>query len=207
MSLNEKFLEIRSSVNYLQKKKNGEAKYSFVSSTDVVAPIREKMCELGLLLLPNLKNHTMTKIFEGEKSTTILTELDIEYTWIDVESGESLIVSWYGQGVDISGEKGVGKALTYAEKYFLLKFFNIPSDNDDPDTFENKKKKTGAKKTTPTEPKQPASTKFINMEQKEVLKKNLTPKKFAEVMNACGGRLTEDKYWQLLQENEGWDNG
>jgi hypothetical protein len=39
---------------------------------------------------------------------------------------------WYGQGID-SGERGVGKAMTYAEKYFLLKFFNIPTDEDDPD--------------------------------------------------------------------------
>ena len=46
-------------------------------------------------------------------------------------------MSFYGQGVDISGEKGVGKALTYAEKYFLLKFFNIPTDEADPDDANN----------------------------------------------------------------------
>ena len=32
--------------------------------------------------------------------------------------------------VDIAGEKGVGKALTYGKKYFLLKFFNIATDKD-----------------------------------------------------------------------------
>ena len=37
------------------------------------------------------------------------------------------------------GEKGVGKALTYAEKYFMLKFFNIPTDKDDPDSFQKKR--------------------------------------------------------------------
>jgi hypothetical protein len=46
--------------------------------------------------------------------------------------------TWYGQGVDIAGEKGVGKAMTYAEKYFMLKFFNIPTDKDDPDSFQDK---------------------------------------------------------------------
>lgn len=34
--------------------------------------------------------------------------------------------------------EGIGKALTYAEKYFLLKQFNIPTDNDDPDSFQQR---------------------------------------------------------------------
>ena len=54
-------------------------------------------------------------------------------TWHDVESGERMEVPWYAQGVDLAGEKGVGKALTYAEKYFLLKFFHVPTKKDDPD--------------------------------------------------------------------------
>jgi hypothetical protein len=45
---------------------------------------------------------------------------------------------FYAQGVDIAGEKGVGKALTYGEKYFLLKTFNIATDKDDPDAFQEK---------------------------------------------------------------------
>ena len=32
----------------------------------------------------------------------------------------------------------MGKALTYGEKYFLLKFFNIATDKDDPDSFQRK---------------------------------------------------------------------
>jgi hypothetical protein len=59
-------------------------------------------------------------------------------TWVDTESGEELSIPWYGQGVDLAGEKGVGKALTYAEKYFILKQFNIPTDKDDPDAFQDK---------------------------------------------------------------------
>ena len=35
-------------------------------------------------------------------------------------------------------EKGVGSALTYAERYFFLKYFNVPTDDDDPDSFQEK---------------------------------------------------------------------
>jgi len=67
-----------------------------------------------------------------------LTEIEIDYTWINAEEpNEKITCHWYGQGLD-TGEKGVGKALTYAEKYFMLKFFNIPTDKDDPDSFQDK---------------------------------------------------------------------
>ena len=36
-------------------------------------------------------------------------------------------------------EKGLGSALTYAERYFLLKFFHIATDEDDIDNEQRKK--------------------------------------------------------------------
>jgi len=67
-------------------------------------------------------------------------------TWVNIDLPEEVVkVNWYAQGVDLAGEKGVGKALTYGEKYFMLKFFNIPTDKDDPDAFQDK---TEAKKPT-----------------------------------------------------------
>jgi hypothetical protein len=60
-------------------------------------------------------------------------------TWVNADKPDEVIeCPWYGQGVDIAGEKGVGKALTYAEKYFILKQFNIATDKDDPDAFQEK---------------------------------------------------------------------
>lgn len=110
------------------------------------------MDELGLLLVPAI---TGTKVSESvvefiekdkwgnqkpKRTTTYFTELTLEMTWINAENPEEQIkVPWYGQGVDIAGEKGVGKALTYAEKYFLLKQFNIATDKDDPDSFQQDK--------------------------------------------------------------------
>lgn len=60
------------------------------------------------------------------------------FRWVNAENPEDYLeVPWYGQGVD-DGEKGVGKALTYAEKYFVLKFFHIATDKDDPDSWAGK---------------------------------------------------------------------
>jgi hypothetical protein len=62
-----------------------------------------------------------------------MTEMFFEMVWMDADSMETMSVPWYAQGVDLAGEKGVGKAATYAEKYFLLKFFHVSTKKDDPD--------------------------------------------------------------------------
>ena len=65
------------------------------------------------------------------------TELIMTMTWVNTDNpDEKIECPWYAQGVDTAGEKGVGKALTYGEKYFLLKFFNIATDDMDPDSFQ-----------------------------------------------------------------------
>lgn len=139
MNIYQKLIEVRKTVPYLQKEAKG-FQYNYVSSSQVLSAVRAKMDEVGLMLVPRVVSHQVTR--EGdEKKSTYFTELEIEFEWINAENPEERIVcSWYGQGIDIAGEKGVGKALTYAEKYFLLKTFNIATDNDDPDSFQEKPK-------------------------------------------------------------------
>ncbi len=150
MNIYEKLLEVRKACDYLQKKKHeGAVTYDYVSSSDVLFAVREAMNEHGLLLIPQVTSHTLAfKDAVGGKQH--MTEIDMTFTWVNIEDPkETLEIAWYGQGVD-TGEKGVGKAYTYAEKYFILKFFNIPTDKDDPDAFQ---KKQGAEpKAKPTDP-------------------------------------------------------
>jgi len=165
MNIYQKLIEVRKAVPYLQKEDKG-AQYAYVGSSKVLSNVRSKMDELGLLLVPAVIG---TKVSESvveyiekdkygnekpKKTTTYFTELTLEMTWINAENPEEQIkVPWYGQGVDIAGEKGVGKALTYAEKYFLLKQFNIATDKDDPDSFQQDTSKLPQHYTDKTEPK------------------------------------------------------
>lgn len=146
MNIYEKLLKIKESVEYLKKAQKSQ-QYDFVSSSQVIAALRSNMNEQKLLLVPNVEEAKFSTIIEktnakGNLTADLLTEVFITYTWINAEKPEEILsVKWYGQGLDTSGEKGVGKAYTYAEKYFLLKFFNIPTDKDDPDFFEQKQKR------------------------------------------------------------------
>lgn len=138
MNIYEKLNEIHKNVGYIQKGQQG-SQYQYVGSSDVLAVVRQQMNEHGLILLPSVKNGSV-KEFETKKGTLqIFTELTMTMTWLNTEKPEEKIeLDWYAQGMDLAGEKGVGKALTYGEKYFLLKFFNIATDKDDPDTFQEK---------------------------------------------------------------------
>jgi hypothetical protein len=136
MGLYHKLIQIRKTCTYLKKDNQGY-QFKYVSSSQTLGTLRNKMDELGVLLIPGIKWHQVTEHANSKGNKEFFTELEVEFTWMDAETGESLTCPFYAQGID-SGEKGVGKAMTYAEKYFMLKFFNIATDKDDPDAFQNK---------------------------------------------------------------------
>lgn len=131
----EKLLEMQRRVDsVIRDGKNLSDKYDFASDENVLDTFRPLMDELGLLLIPSVTGAQLHEGTTRSGTARYLTEMTIQMTWHDVESGEELTVPWYAQGVDLAGEKGVGKALTYAEKYFLVKFFHVATKKDDPDT-------------------------------------------------------------------------
>lgn len=156
MNIYQKLIEVRKTVPYLQKESKGH-QYQYVGSSQVLAAVRAKMDEVGLLLVPSVKAHTVTPENSNGRMT-YFTELEMDFTWVNAEKpDEKIVCSWYGQGIDIAGEKGVGKALTYAEKYFMLKSFNIATDKDDPDSFQEKQEgSNGKRESAATSSKPPA---------------------------------------------------
>ena len=153
MNLYEKLLEMQKQVDTVIKdEKNLSDKYDFASDENVLERFRPMMDEYGLLLIQKADRAELHEGSTKTGTTRYMTELYYSMIWHDVESGEELAVPWYAQGVDLAGEKGVGKAATYAEKYFLLKFFHVPTKKDDPDgdartgSGEKKQKGTAAAK-------------------------------------------------------------
>jgi len=134
----QKLLEVQKAVTYLQRNARSKAggSYSYVSSALVLERIRAEMDAQGLILLAATVEERLhiDGAYSYAEKKQHFTELVMEFTWINVDNPEEReVCRWYGQGID-NGEKGPGKAMTYAEKYFLLKFFHIATgDHDDPD--------------------------------------------------------------------------
>lgn len=133
-SIYKKLLELQKAVVGLTKDKSGNS-YQYVSGDKLLSIVRPKMDELGLLLIPEVEESNYTRqdynTSKGEKSE-IFCALRLKFTWVDAESGETVVCHWASSGQN-NWDKGLGSALTYGERYFLLKFFHIATDKDDVD--------------------------------------------------------------------------
>ena len=129
-----KLLEIQKRVKGLAKDKQGNS-YSYVSGSKALGVIRPAMDELGVLLIPEVADATYTRqdysTSKGQKSEMFVS-LTMNFVWVDVESGDTISIKWASSGMN-AWDKGLGSALTYGERYFLLKFFHIQTDYDDVD--------------------------------------------------------------------------
>ncbi|OFB49362.1 single-stranded DNA-binding protein [Staphylococcus haemolyticus] len=124
--------------------------YSYVSGSQVLHRIRNKMIENNLLLVPktseeNYKQIDATRFNKkaGREITTseFIVEMKLTYVWINADKPEEQFeVTFYAVGQQDDVSKAHGTALTYAERYFLMKFFNIPTDEDDADAKQKQEK-------------------------------------------------------------------
>jgi len=134
MNIYQKLLEIQKKINGLGKDKSS-FNFKYVTGSKVLEHIKPLMNELGLVLkqevlsIENTRQDYPTK--QGNKSE-ILSKVMMRFTWIDCETGEK-DENLFGANGQNDWEKGLGSALTYAERYFLLKFFHIATDEDDID--------------------------------------------------------------------------
>jgi hypothetical protein len=142
MKIYEKLLTIQKRINGLGKDK-ATYNYKYVTGDKLLGEIKPMMNDLGLLLKQEVLSIENTRqdysTAKGNKSE-ILSKVMMKFTWIDTETGEK-DENLFGANGQNDWEKGLGSALTYAERYFLLKYFHIATDEDD---IDNDQRKTSA---------------------------------------------------------------
>lgn len=143
--------------------------YNYVSGSQVLEAIRPKMNDLGLLLKPEIIEITNERQDYNTKTgskSEILTKVIQCYTWIDTDSGEREVCQWGANGQN-DWEKGLGSALTYGERYFLLKFFHIPTDEDDVDNSSRKANNPSNQPAQKQQQSKPKGKKWLNVYTKD----------------------------------------
>jgi hypothetical protein len=127
LNLYQRISAVMQDVTYLQKDGHVQYKnvnYKAVSETKVTAAVRSSLIQYGLVVIP----HTI----QNHKKEGTLTSVDVAYKIVNIDNPEEFeIVMSAGSGND-TGDKGIGKALTYAYKYLFLRMFAIPT-GEDPD--------------------------------------------------------------------------
>ena len=115
----------------------GAAKYNYVSGAKLLGVIRPLMDKLGLILtqeVVDIKNEPITYMTRNGEKTEMFTTAHIRFTWVDTDDGSQVVNDFFANGMN-AWDKGLGSALTYAERYYLMKTFHIATDEDDVDAL------------------------------------------------------------------------
>lgn len=158
MNIYEKLLNISNEIGSVNKNLEvgfGQAKYKAVGEADVLKAVKELEKKYGIYSYPCKRTIIDSSVIEtinskGEPKKNLYERIETIYRFVNVEKPDEYIeITTYGDGIDPS-DKSVGKAMTYADKYALLKAYKIVT-GDDPDQHasEELKSKTPSKAEEP----------------------------------------------------------
>lgn len=109
--------------------RNTNQNYAFIEQAYMMAVLRPLFVTHGLVILPEIISTDWHQA-EGAKQTTARCQM--RFTLVNADNpAEKLECLWAAEGADM-GDKGVNKAGTSGEKYWLMKMLML-SDKDDPD--------------------------------------------------------------------------
>ena len=195
----------------------GNAKYKAVSERDIldaVKPIEEKH---GVYSYPASREVLESNLLESEdtytdyngnttvkQKTTFMTRIKTVYRFVNIEKPDDFIETiTFAEGID-SQDKGSGKAMTYADKYALMKAYKISTGEDpdqDPSEDKNYKKKGNGNKPKEDKPQPKQKTPREQLIAK-LNEKGIDVNEYAKEKGLTA-KTTPERFTELLKELEG----
>lgn len=152
LNIHQRMNQIMKSLCYIQKEGQAPAAaggYKFVKHDDVAREVRNRLLEFGVNAIPTVaEHHSEILIAEGTQAKTLYTQVAVDVAFINIDKPDDRIVvrSW-GYGLDRQ-DKSVGKAISYAVKYAMLKAFCLET-GDDPEADAPPSDPPPAQRSTP----------------------------------------------------------
>lgn len=206
LTLKQKLLELKKKVSIMQKNASGYG-YKYVTEDSILLAINEDMIKMGVKLTPQIVpgtlysevvNYTDAK---GKAKTDVFVKSEMQFIWEDVVTGEREIINWALAGQQSDGSQAFGSGLTYANRYFLLKYFNVATSDEDPDAIRSKMQAEEERKKLSA-----IQTKIKNAYSK-LISKYQTQEKVYEILGTTKQQFTKDyndknKHASLLEQME-----
>jgi len=154
-----KLAKVMAAVERLPKEGyNEHFKYNFVTDATVADSIRKELGKQGVAFFAEITDAKQELAPTGK---SIKTSIWIEFTFACGETGETVVKRWRAEALD-NQDKGINKAVTSAEKYFLLKTFVMgagddPDESKEPATTKKTTKRKSPRKKGAKSPKEPAT--------------------------------------------------
>ena len=166
----------------------GKSAYKAVGESDVLSAVKPIEREYGVYSYPVSRKIidtnvlTTTSEYDGKvtEKNQLFMRIETVYRFVNMDNtAEYIDITTYGDGVD-SQDKACGQAMTYADKYALLKAYKIET-GDDPDQNKSEDLKSVGKVDKKASPK-----------QVEILAKNYTGDNLAKLLELNGVEKLED---------------
>ncbi len=128
--------ELRTIGKNLKIETGKNSSYRAVSERDIIDAVKPLEKKHGIYSFPMEREIVQTDLLEREtnygKKYDRFMRIKTVYRFVNVENpSEHIDMVTYADGID-AGDKATGKAMTYADKYALMKAYKI-STGDDPD--------------------------------------------------------------------------
>lgn len=151
MNIYEKMSRITSEIKNVNKNLEvgvGKNKYKATGEADVLKAVKELEEKYRIYSYPSSRKIVDREILENKKeydngttltNNQIFMRLEIMYRFVNIDNPQEYIdIPTYGDGVDTQ-DKAPGKAMTYGDKYALMKAYKIitgedPDQNGSPET-------------------------------------------------------------------------
>lgn len=200
MNLFEKMAKITAELATVQKnltiQQAKNSSYKAVSERDIIDAVKPLEEKYGIYSYPCNREILESNLLESEnnyngqttKKTTFMTRIKTVYRFVNTEKPEEFIETvTFAEGID-SQDKGSGKAMTYADKYALMKAYKI-STGDDLDQ-------------TASEPTKYQKQSWRNELIKELKAKGIDVTEYAQ-KHGLSKTTTEEEYRDLVVELRG----
>lgn len=156
MNIYQKLAKIRKPAEVIQKNAKGYG-YTYVSEDEILSKITGLMNKYGVSLIPSVVPGTISvepyqytktkstrdgKVYE-ENVNEVMVKAEMSWTWVNNDNpGDCIVVPWALVASQGDASQAFGSGLTYSSRYFLLKYFNIATSDEDPEEYRRKQKES-----------------------------------------------------------------
>lgn len=132
--------ELQTVAKNLTVQQTKTSSYKAVSERDILDAVKPLEAKYGVYSYPVSRTILESNMLESEseyngkvtRKTTFMTRIETVYRFVNIEKIDEYIeTTTFAEGIDTQ-DKGSGKAMTYADKYALMKAYKI-STGEDPD--------------------------------------------------------------------------
>lgn len=199
--------ELQTVAKNLTVSTGGKNSYKAVSERDIIDAVKPIECKYGIYSYPCDRQIIESQTLESEseyngkvtKKTTFFSRIKTTYRFVNIDKPDEYIETiTFAEGIDAQ-DKGSGKAMTYGDKYALMKAYKI-STGDDPD--QNASEETHYNNVRAGSAEQPKQQKTPRQQLIARLNElNIDVNAYAKANN-LNGKTDNETFMRLLKELE-----